>query len=315
MSNTHLIDPLVASWHETVQALPTVEEREELSHFIRHDLREGVGAGILRGLFLLLKANRLYLEQLPDKYNQELVQPMRDLLLRWEKSVATQIETQKLIAAQNERTSAKSFEAMECAKGIVPKVESAVQVAVDKIDTEALSRQITATVIKSTVEPVACTNEELRKMIKLLMELIEKIKEAIDVLLRISWRKMFVGSLGISFCIWAAIFFFVYQAMQHSFADSLSVQNQKLQNLAGAISKAQGGLVENQTICDELSRLQVTIDVRPIFDGEDRYQLIVSKAYDAKVLPNGTGAISFQGADLTNLILRQIEENAKLSHH
>jgi hypothetical protein len=74
-------------------------------------------------------------------------------------------------------------------------------------------------------------------------------------------------------------------------------------------------LAANQPVCDELSRLRVIIDVKPIVGGENNYQLTVPKAYDAKVLPDGTGAISFQGADLMNDILRQIDENNRLRHH
>jgi len=315
MSETIDIDPLVTSWFETVQALKTVEEREELSHFIRHDLRLGVGAGILRGLFLLLKANRLYLEQLPGKYNQELVQPMRDLLLRLEKSLAGQMEAQKQIATQNERTAQTSYRVMERMESIVPKVETVVQEAFDSIDTKALTQKITDTVVKSTVEPVAKTNKELQETAKLLAGLIEKAKEVLGMLRKISWTEMFLASLGITFSVWALIFFFAYQSMQHSFDDSLSLQNQKLHDLAASIEKVQSTSFGNQQASDELSRLQITIEVKPLSDGSGHYVLTLPGADAAQVMPDGTGMISFQANDLNSLIERQMEENRKLLGH
>ena len=205
-----MIDPLVSSWSETVQALPTVEEREELSRFIRHDLQEGVGAGILRGFFLLLKANRLYLDQLPDKFKQELVQPMRDQFMRLERSLAVQLETQAKIVARNEQAAETSLRAMKGMESIVPKVETIVQDSVDRIDTTGLTQKITDTVIKSTVEPVAETNRELQKMLKLLTSLVEKAKEVFEMLGKIAWRQIFLASLGVAFALWAGVFIFAY---------------------------------------------------------------------------------------------------------
>jgi hypothetical protein len=315
MSEAVVIDPLVTSWFETVQALKTVEEREELSRFIRHDLRQGVGAGILRGLFLLLKANRLYLEDLPDKFNQELVQPTRDLLLRLERSLAVQMETQSQIAVRNERAAETSLRAMKGMEGMVPKVDTLVQNAVDRVDTKAVTQQITATLLESTVEPVRQTNLELLKMADLLADLIGKVKQVLETLLKVTWKKMFLSSLGISFVVWTVIFFFVYQGMQRSFETSLQAdrteQNQRLLDLSASIAKAGN----NRSIGERLSRLQVTTDVSSVPDETDRYALTITKAYDAKVLPDGTGVIYFEGPPLNQLIEEEIEANKKLIHH
>ncbi len=315
MSQVEVIDPLVASWHETVQALQTVEEREELSHFLRHDLRHGVGAGILRGLFLLLKANRLYLEQLPGTFNQELVEPMRDQFLRLERTLAFQVETQTQMVARNEKAAETSLRAMKGMESLVPKVATVVQDAVDKIETKALTRQITDTVMKSTVEPVAETNRELQKMLKLLTELVEKVKEGIEILRKIAWERILWASLGIAFTVWAIVFIFAYQGMKHSFDASLEMQNQKLQALAGAIEKAQGAAIGNQWACDQLSHLQTTIEVKPLSDEPGHYVLILPGAESAQVMPDGKGVVSFQGTDIGSLLQRQMEENRKLLGH
>ena len=319
MSTALTFDPLGSNMEEVVAALPTQQERDELTLFIEEHLKRGTGAGILRGMFLLLKANRCYLEKLPGQFNRELVQPIRDHALRMEKSSAVQIDAQKQIAIQNERTTTRSVGVMDRMESIVPQVENVVQRSVDKVDTKALTQQISAILLESTVEPVRKTNLELLKMAGHLNDLIEKAKQVLEILLAITWKKMFLSSLGISFFIWAVIFFFAYHGMQQSFDSSLqsihAEQNQKLDDLSAWVGKTLGTGEDNRNVGERLSHLQVTTDVKPFSDGTDHYAFSITNAYDAKVLPDGTGVIYFQGPDLSRLIEQEIEENKKLIHH
>ena len=319
MSTALTFDPLGSNMEEVIAALPTQQERDEFTLFIEEHLKRGTGAGILRGMFLLLKANRCYLEKLPGQFNRELVEPIRDHALRMEKSSAVQIEAQKQIAIQNERTTTRSVGVMDRMESIVPQVENVVQRSVDKVDTKALTQEISATLMESTVEPVRKTNQELLKMVNLLSDLIEKAKQVLEILLNITWWKMFLGSLGISFLVWAVIFFFAYHGMQQSFDSSLqsvrAEQNQKLDNLSAWVGKTIGTGEDNRNVGDRLSHLQVLTDVKPVADGTDHYAFSITNAYDSKVLPDGTGVIYFQGPDLSRLIEQEIEENKKLIHH
>jgi len=319
MSTALTFDPLGSNMEEVIAALPTQQERDELTLFIEEHLKRGTGAGILRGIFLLLKANRCYLEKLPGQFNRELVQPIRDHALRMEKSSAVQIEAQKHIAIQNERTTTRAVGVMDRMESIVPQVENVVQRSVDKVDTKALTQEISATLLKSTVEPVRKTNQELQKMAELLADLIDKAERILETLLKITWRKMFLSSLAISFFIWAVIFFFAYHGMQQFFDSSLqsvrAEQNQKLDDLSAWVGKTIGTGVDNRNVGERLSHLHVTTDVKPLSDGTDHYAFSITNAYDAKVLPDGTGVIYFQGPDLSRLIEQEIDENKKLIHH
>jgi len=318
MSTALTFDPLGSNMEEVIAALPTQQERDEFTLFIEEHLKRGTGAGILRGMFLLLKANRCYLEKLPGQFNRELVEPIRDHALRMEKSSAVQIEAQKQIAIQNERTTTRSVGVMDRMESIVPQVENVVQRSVDKVDTKALTQQISATLLESTVEPVRKTNQELLKMVNLLSDLIEKAKQVLEILLNITWWKMFLGSLGISLLIWAVIFFFAYYGMEHSFETSLEAaraeQNQKLDDLSAWVGKTIGNAEDNRNVGERLAHMQVTTDVKPLSDGTDHYAFSISNAYDAKVLDDGTGVIYFQGPDLSRLIEQEIEENKKVIH-
>ena len=194
-----------------------------------------------------------------------------------------------------------------------------VQRSVEKVDTKALTQQISACLLESTVEPVRKTNLELQKTANLLADLIDKAEQILETLLKITWRKMFLSSLGISFLIWAVIFFFAYYGMEHSFETSLEAaraeQNQKLDDLSAWVGKTLGTGEDNRNVGERLSHLQVKTDVKPLSDGTDHYAFSITNAYDAKVLADGTGVIYFQGPDLSRLIEQEIEENKKLIHH
>jgi len=225
-----------------IASLPTQEERDRLTRFLTVELQDGKGTGILGDVFLVLKANRCYMEKLPGQFNRELVQPIQGHTLRMEKTFATQIDTQKQIATQNERTTTRSIEVMDRMDSIIPKVENVVQRSVDKVDTKALTQQITATLFESTVEPVRMTNLELLRMANILTDLIDKAKEVFDMLRKIAWRQILLGSLGITFVFWFVVYILAYQGMKHTFNASLQEQNQKLLELTAAIPKVQSAL-------------------------------------------------------------------------
>jgi hypothetical protein len=316
MTGSYVLD---GATQAMIASLDTQEERDRLTHFLTVELQDGKGTGILGDVFLVLKANRCYMEKLPGQFNRQLIQPLHEHALRMEKSSAVQIDAQKQIAFQNQRTTERSIEVMDRMDGIVPQVENVVQQSVDKVDTKALTQQITATLLESTVEPVRMTNLELQKMADLLADLIDKAKQVLETLLKITWKNMFLGSLGISFFVWAVIFFFAYLGMQHSFEASLQTtrteQNQKLLDLSASLAKALDTGEDNRRVSDKLSHLQVTTDVKSLTDGTDHYAFTITKAYDAKVLPDGTGVIYFEGPDLNQLIELEIKENQKLIHH
>jgi hypothetical protein len=89
-----LTDPLAEQWEETIAALPSQAERDEVTAFIQNYFRQGAGTGIMRSFFLLLKANRCYLEKQPGRYRQEFYDPLAELMLRLERGLSLQLEGQ-----------------------------------------------------------------------------------------------------------------------------------------------------------------------------------------------------------------------------
>ena len=67
-------------------------------------------------------------------------------------------------------------------KKVIPQIEAIVQKAFDQIDTKVLSQRITETVLKSTVDPIAKTNDKLGGSLDVLQELLGHTVEATKTL-------------------------------------------------------------------------------------------------------------------------------------
>jgi hypothetical protein len=300
-----------------VASLDSQEERDRLTRFLTIELQDGKGTGILGDVFLLLKANRCFMEKLPGQFNRELVQPLTENMLRLETTIGLQNKTQKEGLTHLNGYTNSAISAAQRMETVVPKVDKAVQGAFDKIDTKALTQQITDTVVKAAIEPVAKTNKELNETVKLLKDLIGIVREVICIFKEVNLKGILIGCFGTSFAICAFIFLFAYFGVRHSYDDSLEKQNQKLRDIATTIEKVQSITAGNQNAYDFLSRLQTSIEVKPMTDQsgnlmDGQYVLILLGADAAQVLPDAKGVISFHGNDLSSLIQRQMEENRKL---
>ena len=177
-----LADPLAESWEETIAALPSAAERAEATAFIQNDLRQGVGVGLLRGWFLLMKANRLFMESMPARLRKEFSQEIMEEIVRLGKSLAAHDKNWKEGVSSLERSATHAENAAQRIEKIVPHTDKIVQDAFDRIDTTKLSGAISQTVMKSTVEPVTKTNEELKSTSELLRELVLHTNAAIKAL-------------------------------------------------------------------------------------------------------------------------------------
>ena len=309
MSAANLYDPLGFNMEEVIAALPTQQERDEYTLFVEEHLKRGVGAGILRGMFLLLKANRCYLEKLPGQFNRELVQPVRDLFLRLEKSLAVQIEAQKQIAAQNERTAVKSFTIMERMDSLVPKIETAVQDAVDRIDTGAITQQITDTVLESTVKPITQLNQELARTFP---EMERRSKTVLGHMEKMTWYNIKLFFLNCA-SFWGIIFFCLYG---YGYYD---LNNWYEKRLAAKYEQIDANAQVNHEAYAKLTQLNVTISVVPQNDAQGNvipghYAVVMKGADNAGMQTRNdgsAGAILFQGHDFgttIDLILKKDRE-------
>jgi hypothetical protein len=304
-----------------VASLESQKERERLTRFLTLELQDGKGTGILGDVFLLLKANRCFMEKLPAQFNRELVQPIQEQALRMEKTFSLQSELQQKAMAQDRRTTEASFRTMEHMEAIAPKVQSVVQNSFDQIDTKKLSHTIAETLEKAVIAPVAKTNSELQRTVQLLGKLIDHVRGIFDLLKDINIYGMLAGCFALAFVVCGLISYFAIDSAKHSYEDTVRFQEQKLQAIFAEVQKVQAAPSYNGDAFEKLRLLQIPITVEPAVDGQGqtmdgRYTLSLAGAENAQLLqPNSEGVITFSAIDLGTMIKRQIQEQNKLLGH
>jgi hypothetical protein len=292
MSTALTFDPLGSNMEEVVAALPTQRERDELTLFIEEHLKRGTGAGILRGLFLLLKANRCYLEKLPEQFNSELVQPIIENMLRLETSIGLQVKAQDKTLVQANRCAESSTAAAGRMEAIIPKVEGVVQTAFNKIDPSALTRKIEDTVMEGVVKPVAKVNEKCD-------QLQEKLEKRVPVLTgALKWLTVgnfFVWALSCALLIGAVAIYVVFEEEQEMVTQLQTRVNEEIEKVHATAQ------VNEQTL-NALARLNVAIEINP------------EKDWWGNVMPYHY-CIAIKGADSGNTIYKNWQRYGAIFVH
>jgi hypothetical protein len=292
MSTAITFDPLGSNMEQVVAALPTQQERDELTLFIEEHLKRGTGAGILRGLFLLLKANRCYLEKLPDQFNRELVKPMIENLRRIEARIMLHTEWQEKAQAQVERCVTSAAKAADRMEAVVPKVEGVVQNAFDNIDSSALTKKIEDSVMEGAVKPVAKVND---KCDQLQEKLDKRLPGLTNALKWLTISNFVVWALGCALIIGAVAIYVVF-SMEQEMVGTLQTRVKE------EIEKVHATAQVNEQTLNALARLNVAIEINP------------EKDWWGNIMPYHY-CISIKGADSGNTIYKNWERYGAIFVH
>jgi len=275
-----------------IASLDSQEERDRLTHFLTFDLKDGKGTGILGDVFLLLKANRCYMEKLPGQFNRELVQPLTENMLRLETSTSLQAKAHDKILVQANRCAESSTAAAGRMEAIVPKVEGVVQTAFNKIDPSTLTRKIQDTVMEGVVKPVAKVNEKCD-------QLQEKLEKRVPVLTgALKWLTIgdfVVWALSCALLIGAVAIYVVFEEEQKMV---MQLQTRVKEEIEKVHATAQ---VNEQTL-NALATLNVAIEINP------------EKDWWGNIMPYHY-CISIKGADSGNTIYKNWERYGAIFVH
>jgi hypothetical protein len=298
---------------EVISSLPIQQERDELSVFIEEHLKRGTGAGILRGLFLLLKANRCYLEKLPGQFNRELVQPIIENMLRLETSIGLQNKSQEKALLQTNRCLESSTRAADRMEAVVPKVEGVVQKAFDKIDSSKLTQKVEDSVMEGVVKPITKINHELEMTLPQMQKRSEIVNKLME---KTTWYNVKLFFLNCASA-WGIVFFCLYLYGYFGLSDWYK------ERLAAKYEQIDANAQANQQAYAKLTGLNVTIEVVPQGDAQGNvvpghYALTMKGADDAQ-LKNGddgqAGVIFFQGRDFGTTIDSILRKNQSSFGH
>lgn len=250
MTGAYVLD---AATQAMVASLESQEERDRLTYFLTVELQDGKGTGILGDVFLLLKANRCYMEKLPGQFNRELVQPMREHALRMEKGFALQLEMQEKATTRDQHTAEASRSSAERMEAIVPKVQTVVQTAFDKIDSTALTKKIEDSVVEGAVKPVARVNEECGHLQGNLEKRVPTLTSALKWL---TIGNFVVWALSCALLIGAVAIYVVF-SMEQEMVGTLQTRVKE------EIEKVHATARANEKTLDALASLNVALEIHP----------------------------------------------------
>jgi len=244
---------LDASTQAMVASLDSQEERERLTRFLTVDLQDGKGTGILGDVFLLLKANRCFMEKLPAQFNRELIQPLTENMLRLETNLGLQAKAQEKTLVQASRCAESSTAAAGRMESIVPKVQTVVQTAFDEIDSSALTKKIENCVVEGAVKPVARVNEEcshlqdnLGKRVPILTSALKWLTIGNAVVWALSCA-LLIGAVGI----------YVVFSMEQEMVSTLQTRVKE------EIEKVHATAQANEETLDALASLNIALEIHP----------------------------------------------------
>jgi hypothetical protein len=201
--------PSLRYWKAAISALPA-EKRDAAWEFYLTHLAEGDTGNTLSALILLLEANSVYLERLPERYQEELIKPLSAQLIGLVQRLAEHEEHERGIAAALERASERNVDASARVLATSIKVEGSLREAATAIDAKAVVEEVRKQIKDGALEPLERHLQQLASTSNQITEATNAARIAVD-----AWRRVHLGGIilagwGIGAVIFAALFLFAW---------------------------------------------------------------------------------------------------------
>jgi hypothetical protein len=110
---------------------------------------------------LVLEANSIFLEHLPERYQQQLIAPLNRQIEGLQRLFATREERERAALANSEEIARSNFSTTNRAVAAAETIERALRDAATAIDAQAVSREIKGQIEEKALKPFARMLEEL----------------------------------------------------------------------------------------------------------------------------------------------------------
>lgn len=270
-------NPSLRYWKAALGSLPP-EKRDAAWEFYVNRLAEGRNGDTLGGLILLLEANAIFLERIPERYYEELIAPLQAQLGSLRQRLSEHEKHQSEIATALERTSERNVDASTRALTTSIKVEGALRDAATSIDTCAVVEKVKHQIMEGAVTPMAHAIERLVTNTSRIDEATKAARTAVETWRRVHLGETVLAGWGIGFCLLVVLLVGCLIYLERRFED----------RLAQARSQLVANLKENQDALRKLSELGASLRVVPIADSDgktrqDSFVAIVDPADNADI--------------------------------
>jgi hypothetical protein len=181
--------PSLRYWKAAIGSL-TPQKRDAAWEFYLRHLAAGNTGDTLSALVLLLEANGVFLERLPERYHEELISPLQAKLVALQERISFHEEHQREIAATLERVSQRNVDASTRALTTAIKVEGSLREAATAVDARVVVEGVKQQILDGAVKPMVRAAEELAANTARIDEATKSARNAAE-----SWRKVHLGGM------------------------------------------------------------------------------------------------------------------------
>ena len=254
--------PSLQYWKAAISTL-TPEKQEAAWEFYLNHFTEGNAGDTLSALILLLEANGVFLDRLPERYHEELISPLHARLLSFQQRLAEHEERQVEIGAALDRVSRQSFEASAQALHTAIKVESSLRDAAVAVDAQLVIEGVRKQIIEGAVMPMARQLEKLGASTARIDKVTESAAMAAKTWRRVHLRGIVLSGWAIGLVIFTILYLLGWNQLEHNTQQHFAQMRDQL------ISDAS----ENQESIRELAELGVTMRIVPVADSDSKSKL------------------------------------------
>jgi hypothetical protein len=181
--------PSLRYWKAAISSL-TPEKRDAAWEFYLRHLAAGNTGDTLSALVLLMEANGVFLERLPERYHEELILPLQARLVSLQERISLHEKHQREITAALECVSQRNLDASTRALTTANKVEGSLRDAATAVDARVVVEGVKKQIMDGAVMPMVRATEELAVNTARIDEATKCARNAVE-----SWRKVHLGGI------------------------------------------------------------------------------------------------------------------------
>lgn len=239
-------------WRAAISHLSDLQKRDAAWEFYLRKMEGRKSSDTISGLVLVLEANSIFLEHLPERYQQQLIAPSNRQIEGLQRLFDTREERERAALANSEEIARSNLSTTNRAVAAAETIERALREAATAIDAQAVSREIKGQIEEKALKPFARTLEELATRSGQMEQAATAAEQSIA-----KWRKVHLGGIVLCSAFLVAGF-------------SVYISKQWQRRCEQALALEVHRVSENDKVRQELLLLGITLKVLPWVDEHGR---------------------------------------------
>lgn len=252
-SENSVEDPSRRYWKAAISALSPAKRDAAWEFYISHFADSETG-DTLSGLLLLLEANSIYLEGLPERYHADLVFPLKARLESFQNGLVRNEERLIDAVSSLNRACEKCKETEAATSNAAASVQRCVREAAASVNIKTLTDSITQQIREGALLPFAQKISDLSASTEDIEKAAEHARSSVDAWRRVHLAGIIANGWGVGFLALTILFLFGWTKLNSGF-------EQRVNRVCYQITQ---DLNTNQETLRKLAELHVAIRLLPV---------------------------------------------------